>query len=231
MKNKILIFILFLVNNPAVYALPLPKELPAINSRVGESRFKEAELKRDFFATIPYAVTQQKPTYCGVASSVIVLNALNLEAPVDERVPPYKLFTQDNVFKAIGEDGTPRQSNVLKKGMNIQALQHLLTANGANVKAIYANEVTYKAFMKDALSTLREDKHYLIVNYYRPSLALPGGGHLSPVVAYDENTDAFLLLEVSRYKYPPFWVKSKALWDAINTLDGKISRGYVIVTL
>jgi Phytochelatin synthase len=29
------------------------------------------------------------------------------------------------------------------------------------------------------------------------------GGHISPLAAYDAETDRFLILDVSRYKYPP----------------------------
>jgi hypothetical protein len=58
------------------------------------------------------------------------------------------------------------------------------------------------------------------------------GGHISPLAAYDDKTDRFLIMDVARYKYPPVWVKASDIFDAMNTPDaindGK-TRGYVLV--
>lgn len=57
-------------------------------------------------------------------------------------------------------------------------------------------------------------------------------GHISPLAAYDKVGDQFLILDVSRYKYPPVWVKAADLFAAMNTIDADNStrtRGYVIV--
>jgi hypothetical protein len=52
------------------------------------------------------------------------------------------------------------------------------------------------------------------------------------LAAYDADTDRFLILDVSRYKYPPVWVEAEDLFSAMDTPDsdnGNRSRGYVIV--
>jgi hypothetical protein len=57
-------------------------------------------------------------------------------------------------------------------------------------------------------------------------------GHISPLAAYDADSDRFLILDVSRYKYPPVWVETSALFAAMNTIDkdnDSKSRGFVIV--
>jgi hypothetical protein len=57
-------------------------------------------------------------------------------------------------------------------------------------------------------------------------------GHISPLAAYDKEGDRFLILDVSRYKYPPVWVEAAALFAAMNTTDKdneNRTRGYVIV--
>lgn len=46
---------------------------------------------------------------------------------------------------------------------------------------------------------------------------------------YDTQTDRFLLLDVARYKYSSYWVKSKDLWSAVNTMDGASYRGFVVI--
>jgi hypothetical protein len=43
----------------------------------------------------------------------------------------------------------------------------------------------------------------VIVNYLRKAIGQEKGGHISPLAAYDAETDRFLILDVSRYKYPP----------------------------
>jgi hypothetical protein len=39
-------------------------------------------------------------------------------------------------------------------------------------------------------------------------------------------------MDVSRYKYPPVWVKTADLWKAMNTVDSTAAktRGFVLVS-
>ena len=66
----------------------------------------------------------------------------------------------------------------------------------------------------------------------RTALGQEKYGHISPLAAYDAKADRFLILDVARYKYPPVWVKTSDLFDAMNTPDpsnGGKTRGYVVV--
>jgi hypothetical protein len=70
------------------------------------------------------------------------------------------------------------------------------------------------------------------VNYLRKAIGQQTGGHISPLAAYDAKVDRFLILDVARYKYPPVWVKTSDLFDAMNTTDAandSKTRGYVLV--
>jgi hypothetical protein len=51
------------------------------------------------------------------------------------------------------------------------------------------------------------------------------------IYSYNADSDMFLLLDVSRYKYPPVWVKTEDLFVAMDTEDGtsKLSRGFILV--
>jgi hypothetical protein len=73
----------------------------------------------------------------------------------------------------------------------------------------------------------------VVVNFLRGALDEGRGGHFSPLGAYDEKEDRFLMLDVARYKYPPAWVKAADLFAAMNTPDpdneGK-TRGYAIIS-
>ena len=72
----------------------------------------------------------------------------------------------------------------------------------------------------------------MIVNYLRKSIGQEIGGHISPLAAYDDDTDRFLILDVARYKYPPVWVTAADLYAAMNTVDSdndNKTRGYVLI--
>ena len=71
-----------------------------------------------------------------------------------------------------------------------------------------------------------------MVNYLRKAIGQESGGHISRLAAYDAETDRFLILDVSRYKYPPVWVGAADLFKAMNTIDKdnqNKTRGYVLI--
>lgn len=70
------------------------------------------------------------------------------------------------------------------------------------------------------------------VNFHRAEIGELGGGHMSPLGAYDEVTDRVLVMDVSRYKYPPVWTELTAAYTSMNTVDGAsgMSRGWIVVT-
>ena len=73
----------------------------------------------------------------------------------------------------------------------------------------------------------------MIVNFLRSALGEERGGHFSPLGAYDEKEDRFLVLDVARYKYPPAWVRATDLFAAMNTPDSdndNQTRGYVVIS-
>ena len=83
-----------------------------------------------------------------------------------------------------------------------------------------------------ATKALAENKEYVIVNFARGVFGQDGNGHMSPLAAYDSKTDRFLILDVSRYKYPATWATAAQLWTAMNTddLTSKKKRGFVLVS-
>ena len=61
--------------------LPLPPGLTDFTSHDGETFLIESKAREDYFPLSIQFVTQKTPAYCGVASMVMVLNALNVPAP------------------------------------------------------------------------------------------------------------------------------------------------------
>jgi hypothetical protein len=70
-----------------------------------------------------------------------------------------------------------------------------------------------------------------LANYDRRALGQKGGGHISPLAAYDPDQDRVLILDVARYRYPAVWVTTPDLWRAIRSIDTSsgLSRGLVII--
>ncbi len=76
-----------------------------------------------------------------------------------------------------------------------------------------------------------EVRAVLVVSFHRPTLKQTGEGHFSPVAAYDSLTDTCLVLDVARFKYPPFWVPLADLHAAMQVpepVSGR-PRGYAII--
>jgi hypothetical protein len=87
------------------------------------------------------------------------------------------------------------------------------------------------AFREVVSSNLSRSGDYLIVNYDRAVLGQDGSGHISPLAAYDSETDMVLVMDTAAYRYPPTWVPLELLYAAMATTDSESDRmrGYVEV--
>lgn len=192
--------------------------------------FKDALTVEDFWGSLRYFVTQKELSYCAIASSVVVLNSLDIPAPANPDLYPYQLFNQDNIF-------TDQVLKIISptivgyQGTTLDELNQLLSTFTVNVERVYASNSGVDKFRSDAIAALKSPNKRLLVNFDRKALQQEGGGHVSPVVAYHEAQDRFLVLDVARYKLPSYWVKSEHLFKAMSGIDdrAKRSRGYVIV--
>lgn len=223
-----------LLDNPKTLAqtLPLSPQLIPFSSSDGEQLLIESKARQDYFLLSNQFVTQVNQAYCGVASSVMVLNALGVAAPESPQTKPVRVFTQENFFDREETKKVISPDLVSKRGMTLAQLGDLLISHGAKVKVYYGSDIDLDRFRSLLRQNLSERDNFAIVNYLRKTIGQERGGHISPIAAYNQRTDRFLILDVSRYKYPPVWVKAVDLWQAIKTMDsdaGK-SRGFVLVT-
>jgi hypothetical protein len=137
------------------------------NSAIGKSRFASAAYKEDFFQLAQTYQPQINPVYCGVASSVIVLNALRLQkggtpsqAQLEVQAPPalggkrlpFPSYSQLTFLNEETEPVKPRQlvelRNVTKDnendkaafdpGLTLAQLEGLLKVYKAHVQLEYA---------------------------------------------------------------------------------------------
>jgi Phytochelatin synthase len=212
--------------------LPLPDNLTDLNSEQGEKFFFESGGLQSYFAVADNFVTQKTQAYCGVASIVMVLNALHTPAPTTPEYQPYHTFTQDNLLDEHTDAILPREV-LARQGMTLDQLGALLSLHPATIEVHHAEDGGLDAFRLSARDYLAAKDHFVIVNYLRKSIGQERGGHISPLAAYDAKSDRFLILDVARYKYPPVWVTASDLFTAMNTTDAannNKTRGYVLVT-
>jgi hypothetical protein len=218
---------------PRIHAetLPLPPALVDFASDEGEKYFLESVARQAYFPISSNFVTQKTQAYCGVASMVMVLNALGLPAPSTPEYEPYHTFTQDNLLNEATDAILPRDL-LARQGMTLDQLGGLLALHPVTVEVHHAADSGLDAFRAAARDALGAKDHFVIVNYLRKAIGQEIGGHISPLAAYDDKTDRFLILDVARYKYPPVWVKAADLFAAMNTPDAANegrTRGFVLV--
>lgn len=117
-------------------------------------------------------------------------------------------------------------------GIPLDDLGRLLEAHGARAEVHHASETELDAFRAMALKNLETPGDFVLVNYLRDAVAQGTGGHISPLGAYDAESDRFLVMDVAAHKYPPVWMEAALLHASMLTVDkdGGTSRGFVLVS-
>ena len=118
------------------------------------------------------------------------------------------------------------------EGMNLEQLHGLLASTGATVSRYHGEGLSLQQFRWLLQRGLGDRSDRLVANYDRKLLGQKGGGHISPLGAYEPRQDRVLILDVARYRYPAVWVTTADLWRSIRTVDSSsgVSRGVVVVS-
>lgn len=109
----------------------------------------------------------------------------------------------------------------------------LATCNGAKAKLYHADQCSIEHFRQTIIdSSTAKQPTYVVVSYSRKGLQQTGDGHYSPIGGYNKKRDMVLVLDVARFKYPPYWVKVETLWNAMLPIDKATnrSRGYIVMS-
>jgi hypothetical protein len=204
----------------------------AYNSRKGEKLLVNSSSRADYLPLTIQFVTQDNLAYSGVASAVMVLNALKVPAPI---VPgfnkTYRFFTQKNVFENPQARKIISPETIADRGMTLKQLTRFVRSHGVPAEAYYSSYTGLDDFRQKLIENLEQDYNFVLANYSREAIGQGKSGHISPIAAYNKESDRFLILDVSRYQYPPVWVTAEQLWEATNAVDpasGK-TRGFVWV--
>ncbi|MFN9624214.1 MAG: phytochelatin synthase family protein [Cyanobacteriota bacterium] len=199
---------------------------------MGQERLWHANARTDHGPLAQWFETQANLAYCGVASAVMALNSLAVPAPPVSGYGTYRFWTQTNVFSIPGSRGFVRPEVVARQGMTLAELHGWLASQPDLVVERFQGDQLSLAQWRSLLRrSLQDPRDRLLVNYLRSALGQEGGGHISPLAAYDANSDAVLILDVARYRYPAMWVSAEALWQAMRTTDPSSgrSRGLLLI--
>jgi hypothetical protein len=221
------------------------------------ARLERSRAKVDFFPLVMSFEPQMNQGTCGPTSAVVVLNALRLhddrfEKPVDaSAVPaglqpppgmdPYvhrysqraffddKLASVKPVEQFYGKPAGPGARP--DPGLQLRQLGAAIAAHGADVTVrVVDDKLANDAAKQELIANLQSAGDYVVVNFHRAALGQKGGGHHSPLGAYDAASDSFLLLDVNPTGGKKWaWVKSADLIAAMRTKDAAENRGYLLV--
>ena len=228
---------------------PLPSRLNSFLSPKGQRLLDGCTACRNYPSIAASFTTQVTQAFCGVASSITVLNASTAPKPLTDPYKPYRYFTQCNIFNAKARSRLDLDT-VSNEGLTLAQATFLLNAQkGVRATCFHAGRADGLAMHQDvpdchvarsasqfrstAQHVLDHPQRYLLVNFSRATLSDDniGGGHFSPLAAYNGRADDLLVMDVARYKFPPFWVDTDLLWQAMATTDTTSGRhrGYIVV--
>ena len=205
----------------------LPDHLTSLESSKGQEIFHESFTSghaTNFFSLITNFASQSDVSMCGPASLAMVLNALKLD-PMQTWRRPWRWWS-DEMFACC--DGS---LEVMKRnGVTLEFFDRIAKKQkGIIVETGGPGSV--EEFRNILKQSAKESDFHVIVSFGRERLGQTGIGHFSPVAAVHEEKDLVLVLDVARFKYPPYWVKIEELHRAMTGVDPEtgMSRGYSVI--
>jgi glutathione gamma-glutamylcysteinyltransferase len=209
-----------------LYRRPLPADTIAFSSLEGRAVFAEALAAGGldgYFRLAEQFHTQAEPAFCGLGTLVTALNALAID-PGRLWKGAWRWFAEDLL------DCCVPLAEVRARGLNLDELSCLARCNGADVELQRADEVGLETF-RAALHESARGESVLVAAYDRASLGQTGGGHFSPIGGYSALRDLALVLDVARFKYPPHWLATERLWQAMQSADPSTgrARGFMVL--
>ncbi|CAG8608017.1 5692_t:CDS:2, partial [Acaulospora colombiana] len=205
----------------------LPDFLIKINSPVGKELFKESlnqGYAEGYFNLSSCFSHQMEPSYCGLSSLSLVLNALQVKgAPVWKG--PWRWWSDELVSCC-----SPIEE-VKKNGTTFSQFACLAKCH-CDVIVKRADHITKEEFIEDLKKVCSSSDTFMVISFSRQSLQQTGDGHFSPIGAYNIERNMALVLDVARFKYPPYFASVDLLFDAMQPLDKvtNLPRGYFILS-
>jgi len=225
-------------------------------SEEGLKLLSESKYNIDFPALSNQFQNQFDKISCGPTTGAIVLNTLRLGIqktlpkinfpqkykrylpkaldPHVERYSPESFMKPKKLIKKkiTQKTKTLKQLYGQKKdlGLQLRQLHEIFLAHGVDSKIrVVSEDLPDKTIKQELMKNLQTKADYVVINYKRTLLGQKGGGHISPLGAYHEKTDSFLIMDVNSTRYNWVWVPTKKLIEAMRSFDMKENRGYLLL--
>ncbi len=229
--------------------------LVAFTSDEGIARLARSTANVDFAALANQFEAQSNAAFCGPTTAAIVLNAVrgrSSDLPRDRSRlrtgdlqyfpstfdPTVPRFTQDNVLakgpksraQVLGEPVLLDGKQTTDFGFQTRQLDELLKAHGLSTRLVIVDEaMSENEIRSDLVRNLSRRGDYVVVTYKRQAVGQQGGGHISPLGAYDSESDSFLVLDVNPASAGWVWMPTATLVKGMRTFDTVENRGYILV--
>ena len=125
----------------------------------------------------------------------------------------------------------------MRSGLTLDMFSRLLAAAGFEVKTVYGSHrpgALAERFRRDARDAFRrpDGTAFIGINFWR-FLHGRKGGHLSPVSAYDAETDSVLVNDPADWRLEPHWIDVETLAVLMCRPDSgaKAHRGYAVAVV
>ena len=237
----------------SVFKRPLPGALIQLNSSYGKQIFSEALQQGNmecFFPLIEQFATQYKPSTCGTTTLAMVLNSLGIDPKV----------TWKGIWRWYSEESLACSHPDYLNEIDIEKFTHLAKRNYSSIQMFYHNSIktlhsfdksimecptgchsctsitkkvaSYDTFFDCCVASSRRDGFFLVTNSSRKALQQTGIGHFSPIGGVHLKKNLVLILDVARYKYPPYWCDIRKLFDSLEEMDTATQkpRGFCLIT-
>jgi len=258
-KSTVIIFFIALFLTSSVFAYEKNNN-EIWNSDEGLKRLNRSHFNNDFYQLANFYQPQINPFFCSAATSTIILNALDYgnipnqkeldtvsQKPLSKKGIEFHLYSQKTFFNdktevikklEIIELKTPKEKindqEVYDPGLAIADLVKILTqVYKLKAELVYAeknDEESIKKFRATAKKILKDKKSFLIINFDGKILGQKTRGHISPIAAYDEESDSLLILDVALHKNQWYFAPLTQVFAAMNTKDENQFRGYITVS-
>ena len=236
----------------------MPEDLIQFSSPEGKMLFRKALL--DGYAEAFYPLSEQflnqaDPAYCGVTTLIMVLNAFGIDPNIRWK-GGWRWFGSEEMILdncCINPERVRRAGILLEEFQSLARCQGLvvdmkrplpLSENFENINDESEEHHDLDEFRDDIIHSVQNPPTYvqmtdtddkggfMVVSFSRASLGQTGDGHFSPIAAYCPETDRCLVLDVARFKYPPYWVSVRDLYESARPIDSMTnkSRGWFMIS-
>ena len=229
--------------------------LVPFSSEEGLARLVRSGAKVDFPALANQFEPQSNGIFCGPTTTAIVLNTVrgrSADLPRDRSRlrpedfqyapagfdPSVPRFTQDKVIdkglktrsQVLGEPVVINGKQTRDFGYQLRQLDEMLRAHELATRLVIVDDKQADAdIRRDLVQNLQRTGDYVIVNYRRVEVGQTGGGHISPLGAFDAESDSVLVLDVNPASAGWVWMPVASLIRGMRTFDTVENRGYILV--